>query len=71
MSFDQAGILILPTEILIPNKSTVIYFFWNAIDYFKTLDSKMWLLGPELTSDGEDKCAEEPEYNCTKSWQEQ
>lgn len=31
----------------------------------------MWLLGPELTSDGEDKCAEEPGHNCTKSWQEQ
>ena len=31
----------------------------------------MWLLGPELTSDGEDKCVKEPGYNCTKSWQEQ
>lgn len=30
----------------------------------------VFLLGPELTSDREDECVEEAEYNCTESLQD-
>lgn len=68
MFFDQAMILILHAEILTP----IIIFLLKYTGLFQDAGFKsMWLLGPELTSDGEDKCVEEPEYNCTKRWQEQ
>lgn len=40
ISVSQAVILVLHAEILTPIKSVVILFYWNTLDYFKTLDSK-------------------------------